>query len=60
MNYKEQVAKVIRVLSVPPIMISALVLILAFCRNGIFRNITDVIILITLVNCNFYVFAFID
>lgn len=48
MNCKEKVARVIRVLSVPPIMISALVLILAFCRNGIFRNITDIIILITL------------
>lgn len=45
---KERIAKVIRVLSVPPVMVSALILILAFNKDGIFRNILEIVISIVL------------
>ena len=34
---KERIAKAIRVLSVPPVMVSVLILILAFSKESIFR-----------------------
>ena len=45
---KERIAKVIRVLSVPPVMVSALILILAFNKDGIFRNTLEIVISIVL------------
>jgi len=45
---KEQVAKVVRVLSVPPVMITALVLILANFRDDVYRNYTEVVVSILL------------
>ena len=45
---KERIAKAIRVLSVPPIMVSVLILILAFCKESIFRNILEIVIMIVL------------
>ena len=45
---KEHVAKIIRILSVPPIMISVFILILAFNKNNIFRSPTEIIIMIVL------------
>ena len=45
---KERIAKAIRTVSVPPIMISMLILILAFNKNNIFRNSTEIIIMIVL------------
>lgn len=43
---KERIAKIIRVLSVPPIMVSIFILILAFNKNNIFRNSEEIIIMI--------------
>ncbi len=48
MIIKERIAKAIRTVSVPPIMISMLILILAFNKNNIFRNLTEIIIMIVL------------
>lgn len=48
MIIKERIAKAIRIVSVPPIMISMLILILAFNKNNIFRNSTEIIIMIVL------------
>ncbi|MGN0514250.1 MAG: hypothetical protein ACI4GD_08210, partial [Lachnospiraceae bacterium] len=45
---KERIAKAIRVLSVPPIMVSVLILILAFCKESIFRNTLEIVIMIVL------------
>lgn len=45
---KEHLAKTIRILSVPPIMVSTFILILAFHKNNIFRNSTEIIIMIAL------------
>lgn len=45
---KEYLAKTIRILSVPPIMVSIFILILAFDKNNIFRNSTEIIIMIAL------------
>ena len=45
---KEHIAKIIRVLSVPPIMVSMFILILAFNKSDIFRNPTEIIIMIVL------------
>lgn len=45
---KERIAKIIRVLSVPPIMVSMFILILAFNKSDIFRNPTEIIIMIVL------------
>lgn len=45
---KERIAKIIRVLSVPPIMVSIFILILAFNKNSIFRNSEEIIIMIVL------------
>lgn len=45
---KERIAKVIRILSVPPVMVSALILILAFNKDGIFRNTLEIVISIVL------------
>lgn len=41
---KEKAAKVIRILSIPPIMISALVIILYFCCENYFRGASDIVI----------------
>lgn len=43
---KERIAKIIRVLSVPPIMVSIFILILAFNKNNIFRNSEEIITMI--------------
>ena len=48
MNTKEHIAKIIRVLSVPPIMVSAFILILAFNKNCIFTRVSQIIIMILL------------
>lgn len=48
MNTKEHIAKIIRVLSVPPIMVSAFILILAFNKNCIFTSVSQIIIMILL------------
>lgn len=45
---KERIAKIIRVLSVPPIMVSIFILILAINKSDIFRNPTEIIIMIVL------------
>lgn len=45
---KERIAKIIRVLSVPPIMVSMFILILAFNKSDIFRNPIEIIIMIVL------------
>ena len=45
---KERIAKIIRVLSVPPIMVSIFILILAFNKNNIFKNLEEIIIMIVL------------
>lgn len=48
MTKKEQIAKVIRILSVPPVMITALVLLLYFFRNEYFHNPSEMVISIIL------------
>lgn len=48
MKTKERAAKIIRGLSVPPVMASALILILACHTNGIFRNVTEIVIMLVL------------
>ena len=48
MGRKERIAKVIRGLSIPPVMVSALILILAFHKEGIFRNTLEIIVSIVL------------
>ena len=45
---KEHFAKTIRILSVPPIMVLVFILILAFNKNNIFRDSTEIIIMIAL------------
>ena len=45
---KERIAKAIRVLSVPPVMVSVLILILAFSKDGIFRSALEKVITIVL------------
>lgn len=45
---KEHLAKTIRILSVPPIMVSIFILIIAFDKNNIFRNSTEIMIVIAL------------
>lgn len=45
---KERIAKIIRILSVPPIMVSIFILILAFNKSDIFRNPAEIIIMIVL------------
>ena len=45
---KEHIAKIIRILSVPPIMASIFILILAIHKNNIFRNSTEITIMIVL------------
>ena len=45
---KEHIAKAIRILSVPPVMVSALILILAINKDGIFRNTFEIVITIVL------------
>lgn len=45
---KEHFAKIIRILSVPPIMGSIFILIIAFNKNNIFRNSAEIIIMIIL------------
>ena len=45
---KEHIAKIIRILSVPPIMVSIFILILAIHKNNIFRNSTEITIMIVL------------
>ena len=45
---KEHFAKVIRGLSVPPVMVSVLILILAFHRNDIFRDAAEIVIMMVL------------
>lgn len=45
---KERIAKVIRVLSVPPVMVTVLIFILAFNKIGIFRNTLEIVISIVL------------
>lgn len=48
MKAKERIARIIRGLSVPPVMASVLILILAFHTNGIFRNVTEIVIMLIL------------
>lgn len=48
MNTKERIAKVIRVLSVPPIMVSVFILILPFHKKYIFTHVSQIIIMILL------------
>lgn len=48
MFQKESVAKGIRVLSIPPVMITALILILAYYKEGVFRNHSEMVITILL------------
>lgn len=45
---KERIAKIIRIVSVPPIMVSIFILILAFNKSDIFRNPAEIIIMIVL------------
>mgnify|MGYP002672222984 FL=1 len=45
---KECIAKTIRVLSIPPVMVSTLILILALNKEGIFRNTSEIVISIVL------------
>lgn len=45
---KERLAKTIRILSVPPIMVSVFIVILVFNKNNIFRNATEIIIMVVL------------
>lgn len=45
---KEHFAKVISGLSVPPVMVSVLILILAFHRNDIFRDAAEIVIMMVL------------
>ena len=45
---KEHIAKIIRILSVPPIMVSIFILILDIHKNNIFRNSTEITIMIVL------------
>lgn len=45
---KEHLAKIIRIVSVPPIMVSIFILILVYNKNNIFRNSTEIIIMIAL------------
>lgn len=44
MNQKEKIAKVIRIISVPPVMVTTLLLILAGQRGNIFHNVWEFII----------------
>ena len=44
MNQKEKIAKVIRIISVPPVMVTTLLLILAGQRGTIFHNVWELII----------------
>lgn len=48
MMIKERIAKIIRIVSVPPIMVSIFILILAFNKSDIFRNPAEIIIMIVL------------
>lgn len=48
MNTKERIAKVIRVLSVPPIMVSVFILILPSYKKYIFTHVSQIIIMILL------------
>lgn len=48
MRFKDVLAKTIRVLSVPPVMVTSLILILAFNKDGIFRSTSEVAISILL------------
>lgn len=48
MRFKDVLAKTIRVISVPPVMVTSLILILAFNRDGIFRSTSEVVISILL------------
>ena len=48
MNTKERIAKVIRVLSVPPIMVSVFILILPSHKKYIFTHVSQIIIMILL------------
>lgn len=48
MTKKENIAKGIRVLSSPPVMVTALILILAYTRNTFFRNNIEIIVPILL------------
>ena len=48
MKTKECAAKIIRCLSVPPLMASVLILILACHTNDIFRNVTEIVIMLVL------------
>lgn len=48
MNTKERIAKVIRVLSVPPIMVSVFILILPSNKKYIFTHVSQIIIMILL------------
>ena len=43
---KERFAKIIRALSVPPVMVSVLIFILAFHTEDVFRNASEIVIMI--------------
>lgn len=45
---KERFAKIIRALSVPPIMVSVFIFILAFHTEDVFRNASEIVIMIVL------------
>ena len=45
---KERFAKIIRALSVPPVMVSVLIFILAFHTEDVFRNASEIVIMIVL------------
>ena len=51
MYRKEHIAKAIRVLSVPPVMVSVLILIIAFCKESTFRKTREIGIMIVLRGC---------
>lgn len=48
MESKERIAKIIRALSVPPVMVSVLIIILAINKEGIFRNTLEIVVSIVL------------
>ena len=48
MESKERIAKIIRTLSVPPVMVSVLIIILAINKEGIFRNTLEIVVSIVL------------
>ena len=48
MESKERIAKIIRALSVPPVMVSVLIIILAINKDGIFRNTLEIVVSIVL------------